>query len=52
MIIIELNEIVNGIQNGKTLEEMMQSFGKRSGNEDIENFGNVTSTDYRLRRRF
>lgn len=48
MIIIELNEIVNGIQNGKTLEEMMQSFGKRSGNEDIENFGNVISNCYRL----
>lgn len=48
MIIIELNEIVNGIQNGKTLEEMMQSLGKRSGNEDIENFGNVISNCYRL----
>lgn len=48
MIIVELNEIVNGIQNGKTLEEMMQSFGKRSGNEDIENFGNVISNCYRL----
>ena len=48
MIIIELNEIVNGIQNGKTLEEMMQSFGKRSGNEDIENFENVISNCYRL----
>lgn len=48
MIITELNEIVNGIQNGKTLEEMMQSFGKRSGNEDIENFGNVISNCYRL----
>lgn len=48
MIIIELNEIVNGMQNGKTLEEMMQSFGERSGNEDIENFGNVISNCYRL----
>lgn len=48
MIIVELNEIVNGIQNGKTLEEMMQSFGKRSGNEDIENFANVISNCYRL----
>ncbi|MCR5460131.1 MAG: type II secretion system F family protein [Acetatifactor sp.] len=47
-IIRELDEIASGITNGKSLEEMVVSFGKRSDNEDIENFGNVISNCYRL----
>ncbi|MBR4733734.1 MAG: type II secretion system F family protein [Lachnospiraceae bacterium] len=47
-IIRELAEISSGITNGKTLEEMVMSFGARSNNEDIENFGNVISNCYRL----
>lgn len=48
MIILELNEILAGIDNGKTLEEMLLNFGTRSGNEDIVNFSNVISNCYRL----
>lgn len=48
LIIIELSEIISGMNNGKTLEEMLISFAKRSGNDDIENFGNVISNCYRL----
>lgn len=48
LIIQELSEILLGLENGKTLEEMLLSFGKRSGNEDIENFSNVMSNCYRL----
>lgn len=47
-IIIELSEIINGIENGINLEEMLQSFGTRSANEDIMNFSNVISNCYRL----
>lgn len=48
MIIVELSEIIAGIDNGKTLEEMLQNFGIRSDNEDIMNFSNVISNCYRL----
>lgn len=48
MIVCELSEIVNGMDNGKTLEQMILDFGKRSGIEDIENFSNVISNCYRL----
>lgn len=48
MIIQELVEIVSGMDNGHTLEEMMTAFGKRAGNEDIENFSNVISNCYRM----
>ena len=48
MIIVELSEIVTGMDNGKTLEEMMNAFGERSGNDDIENFANVISNCFRL----
>lgn len=49
LIITELTEINNGIgNNGKTLEEMLESFGERSGIEDIVNFSNVMSNCYRL----
>lgn len=48
MITQELSEIISGLNNGKTLEEMLTSFGKRSCSEDIENFSNVMSNCYRL----
>lgn len=48
MIIIELNEIISGMENGHTLEEMMTAFGQRAENEDIENFSNVISNCYRM----
>ncbi len=48
MIIVELKEIVSGLENGQNLETMVQSFGERSGNEDIENFANVITNCYRL----
>lgn len=48
MIIIELNEIISGIENGHTLEEMVTAFGQRAENEDIKNFSNVISNCYRM----
>lgn len=48
MIIQELSEIISGMDNGHTLEEMMTAFGQRAGNEDIENFANVISNCYRM----
>lgn len=48
LIIVELSEIINGMNNGKTLEEMLESFGERSNNEDIQNFSNVMKNCYRL----
>lgn len=48
MIIVELNEIVQGVSNGITLEEMLDDFGARSNNKDIQNFSNVISNCFRL----
>ena len=48
IIIQELSEIISGMDNGYTLEEMMTAFGQRAGNEDIENFANVISNCYRM----
>ena len=48
MIIQELSEIISGMDNGHTLEEMMTAFGQHAGNEDIENFANVISNCYRM----
>lgn len=48
MIIVELREILTGVNNGHTLEEMLNAFGKRSCNADIQNFSNVISNCYRL----
>lgn len=47
-IIIELTEIVSGINNGYTLEEMLSAFGARADNEDIQNFSNVIGNCYRM----
>ena len=48
MIIVELKEIIAGIENGITLEDMLANFGARSYNENIVNFSNVISNCYRL----
>lgn len=48
LIITELEEILAGMENGHTLEAMLSDFGKRSDNEDIQNFSNVISNCYRL----
>lgn len=47
-IIIELTEIVSGINNGYTLEEMLSAFGTRADSEDIQNFSNVIGNCYRM----
>ena len=48
MIIVELDEVLSGVTNGMNIEEMFNSFGKRSCNEDIMNFCNVINNCYRL----
>lgn len=48
MIVIELDEILSGINNFKSIEIMLEDFGNRSCNEDIKNFSNVISNCYRL----
>jgi len=47
-IIVELTEIVNGLNNGCTLEEMLTTFGERTNSEDIQNFSNVIGNCYRM----
>lgn len=47
-IVVELSEILIGVENGLTLETMLNDFGQRSNNEDIQNFSNVISNCYRL----
>ena len=47
-IIKELNEIIAGLHNGLTLEEMISDFAARSDNEDIQNFANVVENCYRM----
>lgn len=47
-IIIELTEILAGMQNGQPLESMLTAFGERAGNEDIQNFANVIANCYRM----
>lgn len=41
IIVQEISEIVSGLENGRTLEEMIAAFGARSNSEDIENFSNA-----------
>ncbi len=48
MIIVELDEIISGLNNGHTIEKLLDNLGQRSGNEDIENFANVMGNCYRL----
>ena len=40
-IVAETTEIIKGLKNGLTLEDMLKSFGDRSGVEDISNFALV-----------
>lgn len=47
-IIKELNEIIAGLHNGLTLEEMISDFAARSDNEDVQNFANVVENCYRM----
>lgn len=47
-IVLELKEIVNGINNGQTLETMLSSFAERSGDEDVENFSNIITNCLRI----
>lgn len=46
-IVIEVKEIINGINNNIPVETMLEDFGLRSGIDDIINFANVFSTCYR-----
>lgn len=48
VIVREISEIVLGLGNGRTLEEMVAAFGARSNSEDIENFSNVISNCHRM----
>jgi len=47
-IIVELTEILSGVKNGITMEEMLTAFGERADNEDIQNFSNVIGNCYRM----
>ena len=46
-IVEELNIIVEGLRNGMQIENMLADFGRRSGIQDIENFGKVFEVSYR-----
>lgn len=48
MIIIEVNEIIVGIDNGYSIEQMLLAFGERSGNEDVLNFSNIMGNCFRM----
>ncbi len=47
MIVTELYVIVNGMNNGITIYDLLDDFADRSGEEDITNFVNVFKTCYR-----
>ncbi len=40
-IALEVAEIINGSKQNVSISEMLTSFAKRSGNEDVESFANV-----------
>lgn len=46
-IVIEVQEIINGINNNIPIEVMLEDFGIRSGIPDITNFATVFATCYR-----
>ena len=46
-IVIEVQEMINGMNNNFQIEEMLSDFGVRSGIPDIINFGIVFETCYR-----
>lgn len=47
-MVIELNEMISGMQNGITIESMMLFLGDRSEIGDIKNFANVFSVANRV----
>ena len=46
-IVVEVVEMINGIQNNIPIEDTIKNFGERSGIDDISNFGIVFSVCYR-----
>lgn len=46
-IVVETEEIINGINNNIPVETMLEDFGERSGVPDIKNFATVFATCYR-----
>ena len=46
-IVVEVKEMISGIHNGVPIEDMLRSFGERSGTDDITNFSVVFETAYR-----
>lgn len=46
-ILKELEVIISGIHNNIAIEDVLDDFGKRSGNEDIKSFANVFRISYR-----
>lgn len=46
-IVLEMEEIINGMRQNINIEVMLQDFGNRSGNEDIVSFADVFSICYR-----
>lgn len=46
-IVVEIKEIIGGMNNNIPIEEMLMQFGIRSGVDDIVNFATVFSTCYR-----
>lgn len=46
-IVIEAEEIINGVRNNVAIENMLGDFGARSGVQDISDFATVFQTCYR-----
>ncbi len=46
-ILKELEVIISGIHNNVAIEDVLEDFGKRSGNDDILSFANVFKISYR-----
>lgn len=46
-IVIEMQEILDGVAQNISIDKMIRSFGDRSGNEDIESFADVFEVCHR-----
>lgn len=46
-IVKELEVIISGIHNNVAIEDVLEDFGNRSGNDDIKSFANVFRISYR-----
>lgn len=46
-IVLEMEEVINGMKQNINVEVMLENFGKRSGNEDVVSFADVFSVCYR-----